>query len=126
MTIVLDTSVLLALLWDEPGAERIVPALGEARVSAVNLAELVSKLVERGASEREAVEVVEGLGLEVAVFDAEQAFTVGFLRRPTRGLGLSIGDRACLSLARRDGAVALTADRNWSRAEIGVEIEVIR
>lgn len=126
MTAVLDTSVLLALLWDEPGADKVAPALKEARVSAVNLAELVSKLIDRGASEREAIDVIGSLGLDIANFDAEQALTAGLLRRQTRELGLSIGDRACLALARRDGAVALTADRSWGRADVGVAVEMIR
>ena len=46
----------------------------------------------------------------------------------TRPAGLSLGDRACLVLAKRLGAKAMTTDRAWTRiAEaVGVEVEVIR
>ena len=50
------------------------------------------------------------------------------LRAATRELGLSLGDRACLALARGLQATAVTADRAWAElAEAtGVRIEVIR
>jgi PIN domain nuclease of toxin-antitoxin system len=46
----------------------------------------------------------------------------------TRPLGLSLGDRACLALARRERLPALTADRIWLQAGtlIGVEVRLIR
>jgi PIN domain nuclease of toxin-antitoxin system len=50
----------------------------------------------------------------------------GLMRRETRAVGLSLGDRACLALALRRGAVALTADRAWERAGSGAGVEVIR
>ena len=48
------------------------------------------------------------------------------VRRSTRKLGLSFGDRACLALAHLSDATALTADRSWSRLELDIAIEVIR
>jgi PIN domain nuclease of toxin-antitoxin system len=41
-------------------------------------------------------------------------------------LGLSLGDRACLALAAELGVVALTTDREWARADVGVEVALIR
>lgn len=123
---VLDTSAVLALLWGEPGAEPVAEALSEARISAVNLAELTAKLIDRGASDQAAVDIFESLGIEVVSFDTPLAVAAGLMRRQTRDLGLSLGDRACLALARSEGAVALTADRAWSRADLGVAVEMIR
>ncbi len=42
--------------------------------------------------------------------------------------GLSLGDRYCLALAKREGRPALTAERRWSTiAEAaGVVVEMIR
>ena len=45
---------------------------------------------------------------------------------PARGLGLSLGDRACLALASRLDRPALTADRLWLELDLGVEIQAIR
>jgi hypothetical protein len=44
--VVLDASALLAVLRAEPGAERVVPRLEGARIGAVNLSEVVTKLIE--------------------------------------------------------------------------------
>ena len=47
-------------------------------------------------------------------------------RNVTRAAGLSLGDRACLALAKSQGGLVLTADRVWATLDIGVEIELIR
>ena len=126
MTVVLDASALLAVLRAEPGAERVEPRLEGARIGAVNLSEVVAKLDDDGVPESEIHRAIGRLDLDVHAFDAAQAYAAGVLRQKTRTLGLSFGDRACLSLAQRLGAVALTADRSWARLEIGVAVEVIR
>lgn len=126
MAAVLDSSAVLALLWGEPGAERVAAKVQDARVSAVNLSEVVARLVERGMTPVAARHAIQGLELRVDVFDAELAIETGLLRTATRAYGLSLGDRACIALAARLEAEALTADRAWSRADIGVDIRLIR
>jgi PIN domain nuclease of toxin-antitoxin system len=54
------------------------------------------------------------LDIEVRDFDTEAAYAAGELRRITQGGALSLGDRACLALAMRLGATAVTADRAWA------------
>jgi PIN domain nuclease of toxin-antitoxin system len=44
----------------------------------------------------------------------------------TRAAGLSLGDRACLALARERRIPALTADRAWSHLQLGIEIQTVR
>ncbi len=124
--VVLDASALLALLLREPGGERVFAALPSASMSAVNLAEVASKLVDRGMPAHEVRSVLEAVDLDLQSFDPASAYDVGELRRTTRKTGLSIGDRACLALAAKLGAVALTADRAWRDVLPGAEIEFIR
>ncbi len=45
---VLDASAVLALLLAEPGADQVAATLPGALLSAVNLAEIITKLCERG------------------------------------------------------------------------------
>jgi PIN domain nuclease of toxin-antitoxin system len=45
---VLDASALIAFLRDEPGADKVAAVLTEACISAVNLSEILGKLVEYG------------------------------------------------------------------------------
>jgi len=122
---VLDSSALLALLWNEPGADRVTAALPGALLSSVNLAEVLTKLCERGLSASEGRELVKSLGVVVVDFDADQAEAAATLRESTRSLGLSLGDRACLALARRRNGPALTADAAWLKAQ-GFEVRFIR
>jgi ribonuclease VapC len=124
--VVLDASALLAILRDEPGGERVARRLEGAAIGAVNLSEVVAKLDQDGVPEAEARCAVGRLQLDVHAFDEAQAYATGALRRTTRALGLSFGDRACLALAHRLGAMAVTADRAWARLDVGVAIEVIR
>jgi len=59
-------------------------------------------------------------------FDSEQAVVGGELATHTHSLGLSLGDRACLALAKQRGSRAVTADKGWMRLGSEVEIECIR
>ena len=126
MTVTLDSSAILALLFGEPGGDRVAEAVGESVVSAVNLAEIIAKLVESGYRDDQARRAVDGFLPSVMPLDAALAIDTGTLRRKTRRQGLSLGDRACLALARRESAKVLTADRAWADLDIGVEIELIR
>lgn len=123
---VLDASAVLAMLNAEPGANAVAEALPGAVMSAVNLSEVVSKLSSTGMTDNEIDEVLRTLRIETVPFDEEQAFQSGLLRNSTKNAGLSLGDRACLNLARRLGVPALTADKTWVRLSTGAEIRLIR
>ena len=92
----------------------------------MNLAEVATILADHNVSEAAIRSTLEELPVAIAPFDADLAFACAALRSPTRHLGLSLGDRACLALARRVGAPALTADRAWADLDVGVEIRLIR
>ena len=115
--VVLDASAILALLNGEPGSRIVEENLPEAAVSAVNLSEVIAKLSERGMPEAAIRVALEGLGLDVHPFDGASAFSAGTLRPATRGLGLSMGDRACLTLGLSLSAPVLTADGKLEEAE---------
>ena len=123
---VLDASALLALLNEEDGADLVQELLPQAVLSAVNFAEVVTRLVAVGMPEREIREALILLGLKIIPFEDEGAFESGFLYEKTKPLGLSLGDRACLGLAKTLGATALTADRTWQDLNIGVKVKLIR
>lgn len=124
--VVLDASALLALLNGEPGAEEVEGTIPGAAIGAVNLSEIVAKLSEGGMPEEAIRLALDGIELEVVPFDGPLAYGAGLLRVPTRSLGLSFGDRACIALGRQLGAPVLTTDRRWRELSVGVEIRVIR
>ena len=124
--VVIDASALLALLNAEPGADTVAEALPEGVISAVNLSEVVAKLCDAGMPEKAIHQALQPLGIEIVPFDEEQAYQAGLLRTSTQDLGISLGDRACLSLAKKLGIDALTADRAWTELSIGTTIKLIR
>lgn len=126
MTVVLDTSAILAMLWGEPGGERVEAVIDNALVCSVNHAELVAKLVDRGANAGQIDEVLAALDLPVADFGTDLAREAGELRRTTRPQGLSLADRCCLALAMSGNLRVLTADRAWGALDLAIDIEVIR
>lgn len=126
-SIVLDASALLALLNNEPGADKLTPELlNTAASSTVNLAEVQAKLVARGIDPDEAWEATVAPIRASADFTAEHARLAGTLVTQTRSLGLSLGDRACLALALSIKAPVYTADKSWKNLKLGVRIHVIR
>lgn len=124
--VVLDSSAVLAMINGEPGAEGVIELLDEAILSAVNHAEVMTKLVERGIDRVLARSTVLKTGIQVIEFGIDLADRTGELRRQTRHLGLSLADRACLALAERERVPAVTADRNWAAVDLGIEIRFIR
>jgi ribonuclease VapC len=124
----LDASALLAMLLDEPGAEKVKAALDGAVLGAVNLAEIVSHYAKLGAARPDIEAMLRPLPIRVVPIDAALSYDAGMLRPLTLPGGLSLGDRYCLALARREGVPALTAERRWPdiAAAVGVMVELIR
>jgi ribonuclease VapC len=123
---VLDASAVLALLHREPGADAVLKVLGRSVISAVNAAEVATKLVRLGESERNAQADLAALQLEILPFDAELAFLAAGSELSAPRHGLSLGDRACLATARKLGVPAITADRNWRIPGLKTKVKFIR
>jgi ribonuclease VapC len=124
--IVLDASAVLAVLYQEPGRQRVIEVLHSSIISTVNLAEITTKLTDKGWTADQVEEVLAPFVLMSVDFSASQAIRAGLLRAATRRLGLSTGDRCCLALAQDRGVGVMTADRAWAGLDLGIPIEVIR
>ncbi|MBK8085871.1 MAG: type II toxin-antitoxin system VapC family toxin [Devosia sp.] len=126
MRFVLDASALLAAMRREKGGEAVVPLLPGAMITTVNVVEAGTRLLDFGDDPEVVLDGMYDYGLTVVPFDFGLAADAIRLRASTRAAGLSLGDRACLALAVREKAVALTADRAWARIDVGCEIKLIR
>jgi len=129
---VLDASAFLAYLRDEAGADAVADAIGDgAAISTVNLAEVLGRMADRGADpqrvERRLTErgLLDG-AIAVEPLTTSDAVEIARLRPLTREQGLSLGDRACLALARRLDIPAMTADTAWSKLELSIRLHQIR
>lgn len=126
----LDASAVLAFLQGEPGDEIVRLALqsNHCIVTAANHAEIIAKILDRGADVQAIRVVIEQLGFTVVDVTAKDGECAGWMRDPTRAIGLSLGDRLCLAVAQRLKAVVLTADRPWLTVAqaLGLDIRCIR
>lgn len=124
--VVLDASAVLAVLQKEPGAEKVLPRLPAAVICAVNFAEVVTRLSQAGDDLSQVLPDLHNLIRDIRPFDVRQAEAVGMLTPLTRSSGLSLGDRACLTLGKMLNLPVMTADQSWAKLDVGVTVEVIR
>lgn len=101
-------------LNEERGASEVEPLLERSAISTVNLSEVLQKSLDRGVNVEGLSSDLEALGLTPVPFETKDAENAAALWRHTKGLGLSLGGRACLVTARRLKVPALTADSVWS------------
>jgi PIN domain nuclease of toxin-antitoxin system len=123
---VLDASAILAFLNEEPGAEQVAKVINNAVVSAVNMSEVITKLIDAGMPEEEITLVLDYLSCDIRAYDIDDAWDTAKLRTLTRQKGLSLGDRACIGLAGKLGMIAITTDKSWKDLQLDVTIELIR
>jgi len=126
MSFVLDASVVLAVLFEEPIGSLEFGDLLDGQLSSVNYCEILARCMDRGMDTDLAERQIARLNMAIVPFDANHAREAASLRTATRHRGLSLGDRACLALARREGLPVLTADRQWEGLDVGVDIRLIR
>ena len=125
--VVLDASAILAIIFDEPGEEKLTPEiLVRSVVGTVNLAEVQTKAIKKGLEPEVAWETASVLVSAVEPFTADHARIAGDLITTTERYGLSLGDRSCLALAIALNAPVYTTEQAWKNLNLGVPIHVIR
>jgi PIN domain nuclease of toxin-antitoxin system len=124
MTTVLDASVVLAWLQDEPGSDRAEPMLMEGIIGAANWSEVLQKARQHGASTEVVGRLLASFGLTVVEVTPQDARTAAELWHA--GSPLSLGDRLCLALGLRARAQVATADAAWVGVEAGSNVTLIR
>jgi ribonuclease VapC len=124
---VMDSSALLALTRGEPGFDTVQELLHreECAISSVNMAEVGTKLIDYGLPAQELLRIVNQFQIDVIDFNTEQAIVSAQLRPLTRAAGLSLGDRACLALAKLMDGIAVTTDQAWQDVRISADVRVL-
>jgi PIN domain nuclease of toxin-antitoxin system len=127
-TVVIDASAILAAILGEAGGDSVFDLLDEAMVSAVNVAEVYTYAAINDLPTEAIDAFFADTGIAIVSFDPIQAVTAGQLASLTRKAGLSLGDRACLALAKLHNADVLTADRPWQKVAglTGLTIKLLR
>ena len=122
---VVDSSAVIAVLFQESGASKVAPELEGALISSVNALEVLRVLTRRGTRLTEAKKAFDLLWTLVIPFDYDDVPITAEIAEMAPHL--SLGDCACIALARRQSAnEILTADRAWKRTDFGIPITLIR
>lgn len=108
--VILDSSALIAWLRGEPGAATVEARLVGAVISDVNLAEVIGYYVRKGAKPDEVRLMIGESHVTRVATDETLAFQAGALAKITAAAGLSLGDRFCLALTKRENGIAITAN----------------
>ena len=124
MTTVVDASVVLAWLQDEPGADEAEPLLMEGVIGAANWSEVLQKVRQHGAPAGVVARLLASFGLTVVDVTRADGETAADLW--DRGTPLSLADRLCLALGVRAGLPVATADAAWTAIEDGPEVILVR
>ena len=126
MSFVLDASAVLAIVFDENGADKASAHARSSLVSAINMVEVLEKVQARKLPPGDVISLLKRLEVEIVPFDEHQALVSAGLRPAARKLGISLADVACLSLAATRALAAVTADREWRKLDDDIEIILIR
>jgi PIN domain nuclease of toxin-antitoxin system len=124
VTTVVDASVVLTWLQDEPGADDAEPLLMEGVIGAANWSEVLQKTRQHGAPSGIVGRLLASFGLKVVDVTAADAELAADLWR--HGTALSLADRLCLALGLRMGLPVATADAAWADVDDGPDVIVIR
>jgi ribonuclease VapC len=114
---ILDASAILALMFEEQGHENVMPHI-PGKISALNVAEVITVLCRNGASQIIAEQSFRLLKLEVIPFDFSVASLSGQLISATKKYGLSLGDRGCIATGMTLKLPVITMDRIWCELDL--------
>ena len=124
--VVLDASAVLAFVYAEDGAEDVEQLLEAATISTVNWSETLTKILAQGGDPDRLGGQVLALGPQIEPFTSADAEYAAKLYPLTSTRGLSLGDRACLAVAKRLEATVVTADQAWAELNHGIEVRLVR
>jgi ribonuclease VapC len=126
--VVVDASAVIALIAQEKGHEIVKGIIRNSIISTLNASEVAKYLIEhKGLEKAYARSLLERLVFEITPFDSNQCFDTAELIIQTKQYGLSLADRACISLALTKGYPVYTGDRAWSKVKIeNLNVHLIR
>jgi ribonuclease VapC len=111
VTVVIDASVVLAWLQDEPGSDKAERHLVDGMIGAANWSEVLQKARQHGAQPGLVARLLTSFGLTVVDVTAEDAERAADLW--VSGSTFPLADRLCLALGLRLGVSVVTTDTAW-------------
>ncbi|NER79020.1 MAG: type II toxin-antitoxin system VapC family toxin [Leptolyngbya sp. SIO1D8] len=126
MKVVFDASVVLAILKEELGGDVGEKYLPNALIPIVNFAEVASCLGRENPPRSSLERSVRLFEKHVVPLDIKTSFEAGFIAGKTKHLGLSLGNRVCLTYGMVNKLLVYTAEKRWKEVDLPVEVRMIR
>lgn len=126
MSHVIDSSAILAILFEERGAEEAAAWSLGGTLSSVIFAETISKCAVKGFPIEIVAAFIGQYLIEIEPLTAFTAKNAGALKLNKRFWPLSLADCICIALAIEKSATLVTADRAWLELNLPCPVEVIR
>lgn len=121
--VIFDASALIAVITQEAGHDQIKEYLSKAVMSSVNVSEVYQYCLDKmDMTEEECKNMLKVASVEVYEFTEAQAMVAAKLVASTKKYGISIADRACLSLSIVTGFPVLTCDRIWQKLDLDIKV----
>ncbi|MCX7123345.1 MAG: PIN domain-containing protein [Gammaproteobacteria bacterium] len=119
---VLDTSALMALFYNEEGADQVSELLDQSCLSVLTLCEILDQLHQKGGSVKEMEAQLKKLDLDIRLFDEEQACLATDLLSQSTGRRISFFDRAAIALAIALQLPLYTRQHAWIDLKLPIQI----
>jgi ribonuclease VapC len=126
VTPVLDASSILAVIFEEPGADIVIGHSDGALLSAVNLDEVLHKSARRDIAGSDVEQQLTKLGIVIVPFASADVRIAAALHPRVDRTGTSFADRACLALGIATGGPIFTCDGKWLNLGLDLDIRLIR
>jgi PIN domain nuclease of toxin-antitoxin system len=124
--VLFDASAVLAVVFREPGVERVMAHLAQGFAPTPVMVEILSKMAQKGGTVSQARLAIEGFGLKWrALGPAVAELAADYLLRFRRN-GISLADATCLAMAEMHNLPVLTGDRQWAMLGLKLDIRLIR
>lgn len=127
---IVDSSAVIAFLNQEKGHELVERELEKSAISSINFSEVITianrNIFTDKKSREEGSKLLQHILPNIIDFNREQACIAGSFDEITKKHGLSLGDRACLALAKYKNCPVITADKSWEKLDFGIKIKLIR
>ncbi len=123
---IIDSSAVIAALYDEESKFDFEKYLPHSVINVVNYSEVIAVLLRDGMEARTAGELTQNIIPKIIQLSRDEALLAAEIRVKGKEYGISTGDSFCLACAKLNNYSVITADRIWSRLNLGIEIIQVR
>ncbi len=122
----IDSSALLAVIYNERGMEKAQEYFENSYMSVVNAAECFIVLNKNGMPFDIAQNLLESIISKFIPLEYNDAKIIAQIKNSNKDIGLSLGDSTCIAIGNKLDLQIITADKAWLQVQSKSKIICIR